>query len=251
MDNNLRFPKLPEGYKASTLNFYPYMYEALIKYRVYFLELYDFLSASTVDPTIIPPVVYSQEPRGLINIFIDKIPHKWGTVILSKMGKKARTNLTNIQDFLNPFYDIVYSFYEHAEKTLRNERAFKNIILRSDKSTSSTYSMDPNIRLPRPIFTSTNPMYANKHSKPRTFSVFTQDHTETTTNDDYEVYINSIDDPDDTEITHQDSGLDDEVIQLPTEPVRDSPDNSHSLDMQLSDDAIMAQTCDDMVQSLA
>jgi len=126
MDNNLKFPKLPENYKVSLINFEP-MYIALLEYRFRFESLMDLLSGSSTHPNSIPPLEYKKHPRGLITIFMDKIPEKLGIFIYDRIETAELKSLKTMRQFLVLFCAQLQAIQEHSAETIRWQKTWHNL----------------------------------------------------------------------------------------------------------------------------
>jgi hypothetical protein len=76
LDKNLSF-SLPKDYKPTVTNFF-ILHQQLLSYRVEFEQLYDFLADGNIS-TNIPKC--DNKGGGLINIFVERIPHDIGKKI--------------------------------------------------------------------------------------------------------------------------------------------------------------------------
>ena len=140
MDNSLNFPRLPENYKVSLVNFEP-MYTALLEYIFRYECLMDLLTGSTTEPTSIPPLEYKKHPRGLITIFMDQIPARVGIFIYDRIETTdLKAMKTMMKKFLQLFSTKLEEIHQHSDKTIRWLKTWQNLGERAQDSPNESKS---------------------------------------------------------------------------------------------------------------
>jgi hypothetical protein len=144
MDNNLKFPQLPDNYKVSLINFEP-MYVALLEYRFRFESLMDLLTGSSTPASAIPPLDYKKHPRGLITIFMDHIPDQIGVFIYDRIETADLKALKTMRQFLMLFAAQLQAIQLHSAETVRWQRTWQNLAGRTqdDSPVTRSYVTNP------------------------------------------------------------------------------------------------------------
>ena len=122
---------LPDGFRLSVLNFLEFHTNLLI-YKREFKDIYEFLAYK--NESNVPRI--DNKPEGVVNIFISKIPNKYGDKLFAQLTK---TRFDSFDDFLDEFFIVVE---EHAQISREARRMSPFVIdetkLRDDRRAPTT-----------------------------------------------------------------------------------------------------------------
>jgi hypothetical protein len=123
MEENLDFPKPPENYKLDWNHFEP-TFNLLRVYRTRFVALYDMVSHG-VSSKVIPDLYKSkQNQKGLVNIFLEKIPDGLGQRLYEKLDSEKLKGCKDVIQFISVFYTYLQYLKEKSEE---NWNLFKTV----------------------------------------------------------------------------------------------------------------------------